>query len=66
MRSIAGPDGQFDLFPFAGELMQMVLADYPETLPAHGRGRSAARDRRIWSEPAVQPEVPRRAGDYCL
>jgi dihydrofolate reductase len=35
---IAGPDGQFDFFPFEGELMQAVLADWPETMPVQARG----------------------------
>lgn len=35
---IAGPDGEFEFFPFEGELLQTVLADYPETLPVQARG----------------------------
>ncbi|WP_078488914.1 dihydrofolate reductase family protein [Streptomyces sp. Mg1] len=35
---IAGPDGQFDFFPFEGDLAAALLAEYPETIPAHGRG----------------------------
>ncbi|MES9539290.1 dihydrofolate reductase family protein [Actinomadura sp. NPDC000600] len=35
---IAGPDGQFDFFPFEGEPAKMIMTEYPETLPAHGRG----------------------------
>ncbi|OKI26832.1 dihydrofolate reductase family protein [Streptomyces sp. CB03911] len=35
---IAGPDGQFDFFPFDGDLAAALLAEYPETIPAHGRG----------------------------
>ncbi|MEU4828399.1 dihydrofolate reductase family protein [Actinomadura sp. NPDC023710] len=35
---IAGPDGQFDFFPFEGEPAEMIMAEYPETLPAHARG----------------------------
>lgn len=39
---IAGPDGQFDFFPFEGDLAAALLAGYPETIPAHGRGRWAS------------------------
>ncbi|MFD9355715.1 dihydrofolate reductase family protein [Streptomyces sp. NPDC060031] len=35
---IAGPDGQFDFFPFEGDLAAAILAEYPETIPAQGRG----------------------------
>lgn len=35
---IAGPEGEFDFFPFEGGLMEAVLADYPETMPVHARG----------------------------
>ena len=35
---IAGPDGELDFFPFEGELLDAVLADYPETMPAQARG----------------------------
>ncbi|GAB7188542.1 dihydrofolate reductase family protein [Kitasatospora sp. Ki12] len=35
---IAGPDGQFDFFPFEGDLAAALVAEYPETFPAHGRG----------------------------
>lgn len=35
---IASPDGQFDFFPFEGDLAAALLAEYPETIPAHGRG----------------------------
>ncbi|MFE2474942.1 dihydrofolate reductase family protein [Streptomyces sp. NPDC059389] len=35
---IAGPDGQLDFFPVEGDLAAALLAEYPETIPAHGRG----------------------------
>ncbi|WP_405016017.1 dihydrofolate reductase family protein [Kitasatospora sp. NBC_00070] len=35
---IAGPDGQFDFFPFEGDLAAALVAEFPETIPAHGRG----------------------------
>ncbi|MFJ3202517.1 dihydrofolate reductase family protein [Streptomyces sp. NPDC086989] len=38
---VAGPDGRFDrfdLFPFEGDLAAALLAEYPETIPAHRRG----------------------------
>ncbi|MER7824832.1 dihydrofolate reductase family protein [Streptomyces sp. NPDC096097] len=35
---IAGPDGQFDFFPFEGDLAAALLAEYPETIPAQARG----------------------------
>ncbi|MFI5669902.1 dihydrofolate reductase family protein [Streptomyces sp. NPDC051704] len=35
---IAGPDGQFDFFPFEGDLAAALLAEYPETIPAPARG----------------------------
>lgn len=41
---IAGPDGEFDFFPFEGELMETVLADYPETLPVHARAALGVAD----------------------
>jgi dihydrofolate reductase len=34
---IAGPDGEFDMFGFDGDFAAWVMAEYPETLPAHGR-----------------------------
>ena len=34
---IAGPDGQFDFFPFEGDLAAAILADYPETMPTPAR-----------------------------
>ncbi|MFK0046025.1 dihydrofolate reductase family protein [Streptomyces sp. NPDC090741] len=35
---IAGPEGQFDFFPFEGDLAAALVAEYPETIPVHGRG----------------------------
>ncbi|MFF4762094.1 dihydrofolate reductase family protein [Streptomyces sp. NPDC001292] len=35
---IAGPDGGYDFFPFEGEVREAILAEYPETMPAHVRG----------------------------
>lgn len=35
---IAGPDGQFDFFGFEEPLREVVLAEYPETMPVHARG----------------------------
>ena len=51
---IAGPDGEFDFFPFEGELMQTVLAEYPETMPVHARG------------PLGLTEVPNRRFDTVV
>jgi dihydrofolate reductase len=34
---IAAPDGQFDFFPFSDEYAEVVVRDYPETLPTHIR-----------------------------
>jgi hypothetical protein len=34
----AGPDGEFDFFPFEGEAAQAILAEYPETMPVQARG----------------------------
>ncbi|MEV4657875.1 hypothetical protein [Micromonospora sp. NPDC049301] len=34
---IVGPDGEFDFFPFEGDIAAAILADYPETLPTHAR-----------------------------
>lgn len=47
---IAGPDGQFDFFPFDDGLREVVVADYPETLPVHVRtvlGIADAPNRRF-------------------
>ncbi|MEV7684758.1 dihydrofolate reductase family protein [Streptomyces bungoensis] len=35
---IAAPDGGYDFFPFEGEVREAILAEYPETMPAHVRG----------------------------
>ncbi|MEU6366724.1 dihydrofolate reductase family protein [Streptomyces sp. NPDC046931] len=35
---IAGPDGDYDFFPFEGEVQEAILAEYPETMPVHVRG----------------------------
>lgn len=35
---IAGPDGQFDFFRFEGEVAEMILAEFPETMPVQARG----------------------------
>jgi dihydrofolate reductase len=35
---IAGPDGQFDFFPFERDVAAEILAEYPETMPVHVRG----------------------------
>lgn len=51
---IAGPDGEFDFFPFEGDLMQAVLADYPETMPIHARA------------PLGLDEVPNRRFDTVV
>ncbi|WP_455353344.1 hypothetical protein [Streptomyces sp. SYSU K217416] len=34
---IAGPDGQYDFFPFEGEEAAAILADFPETMPTPAR-----------------------------
>ncbi|GGV01298.1 deaminase [Streptomyces albospinus] len=34
---IAGPDGQYDFFPFGGEEAAAILADFPETMPTPAR-----------------------------
>jgi dihydrofolate reductase len=35
---IAGPHGEFDFFAFEGDIVQAILAEYPETIPVQGRG----------------------------
>ncbi|MGF1431747.1 dihydrofolate reductase family protein [Kitasatospora sp. LaBMicrA B282] len=35
---IAGPGGEYDFFPFEGGVREAILAEYPETMPAHARG----------------------------
>ncbi|MFD8699054.1 dihydrofolate reductase family protein [Kitasatospora purpeofusca] len=35
---VAGPDGKSDFLPFEGDLAAARLAEYPETVPAHGGG----------------------------
>ncbi|MGW5122928.1 dihydrofolate reductase family protein [Streptomyces sp. NPDC004069] len=35
---IAAPDGTYDFLPFEGEVREAILAEYPETMPAHVRG----------------------------
>lgn len=42
---IAGPDGQFDFFGFDGDLAAWIIAEYPETLPAHAREALGIADR---------------------
>ncbi|GAA0698666.1 dihydrofolate reductase family protein [Kitasatospora atroaurantiaca] len=42
---IAGPDGQFDFFPFEGEDAAAILADFPETMPTPARGPLGVADR---------------------
>ncbi|MGB8942062.1 MAG: dihydrofolate reductase family protein [Streptomyces sp.] len=51
---IAGPEGQFDFFPFEGEVRDTVLAEYPETLPTAAR------------EPFGIAEAPNRQFDTVL
>lgn len=34
---IAGPDGSFDFFPIAPDVLDYLVAEYPETLPTHLR-----------------------------
>lgn len=34
---IAGPQGQHEFFPLAGDHIQALIEDYPETLPVHVR-----------------------------
>lgn len=34
---IAAPDGSFDFFPFSRQYQELVVSDYPETLPTHIR-----------------------------
>lgn len=34
---IAGPDGEFDMFVFHGDLAAWIIEEYPETLPVHAR-----------------------------
>ena len=34
---IAGPDGEFDFFPFEGDVAAAILAEYPETIPIQAR-----------------------------
>ncbi|WP_405603327.1 dihydrofolate reductase family protein [Streptomyces sp. NBC_01410] len=42
---IAGPDGQFDFFPFGGEDLAALVADFPETMPTPARGPLGIADR---------------------
>ncbi|MEV8530848.1 dihydrofolate reductase family protein [Streptomyces sp. NPDC051211] len=42
---IAGPDGQYDFFPFEGEEAAAILADFPETLPTPLHGPLGIADR---------------------
>ncbi|MGK5732654.1 dihydrofolate reductase family protein [Streptomyces sp. URMC 124] len=42
---IAGPEGQYDFFPFAGEEAAAVLADFPETMPTPAREPLGIADR---------------------
>lgn len=34
---IAGPDGEFDFFPFEGEFAAEILTEFPETIPGQAR-----------------------------
>ncbi|MFG3408716.1 dihydrofolate reductase family protein [Streptomyces sp. NPDC048142] len=42
---IAGPDGQYDFFPFGGEESAAILADFPETMPTPAREPLGIADR---------------------
>ncbi|WP_369147001.1 dihydrofolate reductase family protein [Streptomyces sp. R44] len=42
---IAGPDGQYDFFPFEGEEAAAILADFPETMPTPTRDPLGIADR---------------------
>ncbi|MEV3988436.1 dihydrofolate reductase family protein [Streptomyces sp. NPDC049837] len=42
---IAGPDDQYDFFPFEGEEAAAILADFPETMPTPARGPLGIADR---------------------
>ncbi len=42
---IAGPDGQFDFFPFGADLARALLAEVPETMPTHVRGPLGVADQ---------------------
>ena len=45
---IAGPDGDFSAFPVVGDHIDMLVADWPDTLPGaalSALGRTAPRDR---------------------
>ncbi|WP_327351438.1 dihydrofolate reductase family protein [Streptomyces sp. NBC_01304] len=42
---IAGPNGEFDFFPFEGEEAAAILADFPETMPTPARGPWGVADR---------------------
>lgn len=35
---IAGPDGQYDFLSFEGDVRDLILSEYPETMPAQARG----------------------------
>lgn len=59
---IAGPDGEYDFLPFAGEEAAAIMADFPETLPtpAHEAlgiaGRAAERfDTVIMGRASYEP-----------
>ncbi|MER5929883.1 dihydrofolate reductase family protein [Streptomyces sp. NPDC002054] len=42
---IAGPDGQYDFFPFEGAEAAAILADFPETMPTPARAPLGIADR---------------------
>ena len=42
---IAGPEGQYDFFPFEGEEADAILADFPETMPTPARAPLGIADR---------------------
>ncbi|MFE9631865.1 hypothetical protein [Streptomyces sp. NPDC006463] len=42
---IAGPDDQYDFFPFGGEESAAILADFPETMPTPAREPLGIADR---------------------
>ena len=41
---IAGPDGEFDFFPISAELMAVMNAELPETVPTHFRAPAGLTD----------------------
>ncbi|GLX53966.1 hypothetical protein Shyhy01_69150 [Streptomyces hygroscopicus subsp. hygroscopicus] len=57
---IAGPDGQYDFFPFGGEEAAAILADFPETMPIPARELLGIADRSTVPSPRRTSPWPAR------